>query len=160
MKPEVRAAVYVRADGVCEECQEQLGEEIDHINGDSPELTNLMLLCKGCHRSKTDLRMRPATPEELAVMRELWDTRIAPDDPARLCDSDDWTKRELDLRMDRRERLGGPLKNRCKEVVSTKPVVLFSGKQVVRIKLCDRALRRGACPAAERHIPQGNTSAG
>lgn len=57
----VRAAVFLRSDGRCDQCAAKLktGEgEIDHVLpcalGGEATLDNARLLCRICHREKTD----------------------------------------------------------------------------------------------------------
>lgn len=57
----VRAAVFLRAGGKCERCHAKLktGEgEVDHVLpcalGGEPTIENAELLCRVCHRGKTD----------------------------------------------------------------------------------------------------------
>lgn len=57
----VKAQAILRANGCCEECSAKLkvGEaEIDHILpdalGGAPILSNARVLCRVCHRAKTD----------------------------------------------------------------------------------------------------------
>lgn len=66
----VKAQAILRANGCCEECSAKLkvGEaEVDHILPDAlggePVLSNARVLCKVCHRAKTDqdiVRIRKA----------------------------------------------------------------------------------------------------
>ncbi|MBB4951020.1 5-methylcytosine-specific restriction endonuclease McrA [Kitasatospora gansuensis] len=152
LPPEVKQAVRDQADGVCEQCQEQLGTEIDHIDGDSPELPNLQLLCARCHRAKTDLRMPPATPESRTRIEELWTMRVLVSEPARLCDSEEWNDMSTRLKQERRLRLGHvPKKSHhkiltCEEVTGT---AVFGS--LVALTLCGTPLRDGVCPTPERH---------
>jgi 5-methylcytosine-specific restriction endonuclease McrA len=74
----VRQAVIDRDGGLCRKCGAP-GTEVDHIIGDSGELTNLQLLCPPCHRQKTMLNVHPMSreehPEEWAIAKAL-DGRI------------------------------------------------------------------------------------
>lgn len=58
LSPTRRLEVVQRAKGRCVLCGSP-GAEIDHIEGPSPELTNLRYLCKPCHRAITRLHMKP-----------------------------------------------------------------------------------------------------
>jgi hypothetical protein len=60
LRSEVRRAVIERDQGRCVLCGGP-GEEVDHIAGPSPELTNLRLLCKSCHRVVTEQHLIPIT---------------------------------------------------------------------------------------------------
>jgi hypothetical protein len=85
---------------VCRECG-QPGEEIDHIDGDSSDLTNLQLLCKPCHHTKTVARTEPATVGQRMAIDQLEAQRVVPDEPMLLCDdqeSENWVKVERQLR--------------------------------------------------------------
>lgn len=53
ISPAVRAQVSERGGGRCRACG-GVGEQVDHIHGDSPALDNLQLLCRTCHDTKTD----------------------------------------------------------------------------------------------------------
>jgi len=101
----VREQVWERDQGRCRECGEP-GEEIDHIETDSPELSNLQLLCKPCHHRKTAARMVPASADHRRIVAELARTRVVPQQPILLCDDrDQWATVERQLRKERRERL-------------------------------------------------------
>jgi len=89
LPPPVRQQVWDRDQGRCRECGEP-GQEIDHIDGDSPELINLQLLCASCHHEKTQRRMVPASTDERRRMIELLRReRVASDEPTLLCDDRD-----------------------------------------------------------------------
>jgi hypothetical protein len=90
LPPEVRAAVFERDAGLCVICGEP-GEDIDHINGSSPDLGNLRLLCKDCHREVTEKHLVPATGPELEKFAELH-ARIEAPEPLRPCDAVDWAR--------------------------------------------------------------------
>lgn len=82
------------------------GEEVDHIEGDSSDLSNLQLLCKKCHQAKTAERFHPASPEETAAINLMYVTRVEPDLPTRLCDDEQhWRERWRELKTSRRQRL-------------------------------------------------------
>jgi len=101
----VRDRVWERDDGHCVRCGET-GAEIDHINGDAPDLSNLQLLCAACHRAKTADRMRPASQEQAATVAALYATRVQPDAPALLCDDEQrWQREWPALKTARRQRL-------------------------------------------------------
>jgi HNH endonuclease len=94
-----------RDQGRCRECGEP-GQEIDHIDGDSPELINLQLLCASCHHAKTQARMVPASTDQRRTIELLRRERVAPGEPLLLCDDrDQWATVERQLRKERRQRL-------------------------------------------------------
>jgi hypothetical protein len=100
-----RSEVWERDEGLCRSCG-ALGVEIDHIDGDSPALTNLQLLCEDCHDVKTHERMRPTSAGEQAAIALLERERVTPDVPVLLCDDqEEWENVERQLRAARRQRL-------------------------------------------------------
>lgn len=102
-----RDQVWKRDEGLCRGCGGQ-GEEIDHIDGDSPDLTNLQLLCKTCHHTKTQARMVPATVDQRMAIDQLQRQRVVPDEPILLCDDQEsgtWVTVERQRRQARRKRL-------------------------------------------------------
>lgn len=118
-----RTAVVERDEGRCVQCGAP-GEEIDHIRGDGPEMSNRQLLCRTCHDRKTQdqscegMRLALqglATRSWRDLLRELVKTRepvrtliiqrILPQEPVRLCDTDQWQHFERRLRSERYGRL-------------------------------------------------------
>lgn len=100
----LRVEVRVRDDDRCQKCGKP-GDEIDHINGSSPDLDNLQLLCGECHRAKTSENMAPASETETALIRGLFDLRVAPAEPQLLADDEAaWRHVWLDLEKARKER--------------------------------------------------------
>ena len=100
-----RQRVIARDDGKCQKCG-GVGQEIDHIAGDSAELTNLQLLCKPCHQAKTQARMSPASPEAKVYVDQLFKTRVQPETPIYLADDEhEWQRVSRDLKKDRKDRL-------------------------------------------------------
>ncbi len=96
-----RKEIVDRDGGRCVQCGNP-GEEIDHIDGDSADPTNLQLLCKDCHSAKTQASMVPASAESIAMVEALQRDRVKPDQPALLCDDEqNW---ELIWRLLTRER--------------------------------------------------------
>jgi 5-methylcytosine-specific restriction endonuclease McrA len=86
-----RAAVVDRDSGRCQNCGGP-GDQVDHIDGSSNDMSNLQLLCDRCHRQKTTSNFTPAGPEATLLAIELQATRVAPDQPARPCDDEvRWT---------------------------------------------------------------------
>lgn len=101
----IRAAVRARDRGLCRHC-EKPGEEIDHVNGDSPELDNLQLLCKACHHAKTTERMRLATDEQKRAVDALYATRVLQEAPVFMADDEvEWQRTWSRLKKERRHRL-------------------------------------------------------
>ncbi len=101
----IRDQVWERDGAVCRQCGKP-GEEIDHIEGDSPDPDNLQLLCKDCHHAKTDARMQPATDEQKELIAALVATRVKPEVPALQADDEvRWKAEWSDLKKARRERL-------------------------------------------------------
>lgn len=88
----IRALVWERDKGKCQspKCKKP-GEEIDHIDGDSNDLSNLQLLCKPHHHAKTMAMIQPVTREQIAEInafqRELAGRIDAPT-PSRLADNE------------------------------------------------------------------------
>ena len=89
---EIRAMVFARDDSQCVMCGDD-GEEIDHISGSSPNLDNLRLLCRECHRMVTSTRMVPITDPETMRRRDALVERMEAAAPMRPCDDADWGTR-------------------------------------------------------------------
>ena len=105
LSPATRMQVRERDQGLCRQCGGP-GQEIDHIDGDSPKLSNLQLLCMPCHQRKTTTRMTPASAPHQRMIEKLWRERVAPAEPTLLCDDrDQWAVVERQLRKLRRQRL-------------------------------------------------------
>lgn len=105
LSTEVRQAVWERDQGRCRQCGAP-GEEIDHISDSSPALGNLQLLCASCHQRKTEEWMVPASAESKRQIEKLWRERVAPDEPAYLCDDQEqWAVLHRQLRKQRKQRL-------------------------------------------------------
>ena len=100
-----RAAIIERDGGKCVRCGEP-ANEIDHVAGSSSDPTNLQLLCDDCHNTKTQQAFVPATPQQSAWAKELWDSRILINEPVRLCDDDQhWDSVWRKLKSERSGRL-------------------------------------------------------
>jgi 5-methylcytosine-specific restriction endonuclease McrA len=100
----VRLAVIQRDQGRCRLCGAP-GAEVDHIDGSSPDLTNLRLLCQACHRKVTEEGLVPATVEQAEEARALW-ARVRAVRPHRLCDDEQrWASVWQALLAERREWL-------------------------------------------------------
>jgi 5-methylcytosine-specific restriction endonuclease McrA len=107
LPPAVRATVIERDQSRCRLCGAP-GEEIDHLDGSSPDLNNLRLLCKVCHRKVTEENLVPATAEEAAEAQALW-ARVRAVRPRRLCDDEQrWPSGWRTLLPRRQERLWEP----------------------------------------------------
>lgn len=101
----VRQQVWTRDGALCVQCS-QPGMEIDHIDGDSDELSNLQLLCLDCHHAKTAEQMVPASPDQVAWIQDLYRKRVNPELPALLADDEiRWKDRWSTLKKERRARL-------------------------------------------------------
>ncbi len=106
LSPEVRAAVIQRDGGRCQLCGAE-GTEIDHIENSSADLANLQLVCRTCHRTKTQQMLDPAPPEARLARAALW-SRVEASQPLRLCDDQEaWLKAWRRLKSERRRRLQG-----------------------------------------------------
>ena len=91
--PERRQEVTANSDGKCVRCGAP-GDEIDHINGSSDSPDNLQLLCRSCHKAKTDLSLRPASDESVRLVHHpLWE-RIRADEPHQPSDASGWAWRQ------------------------------------------------------------------
>jgi hypothetical protein len=100
-----RAAVIDRDHGACVLCGAE-GTDIDHIDGSSADLANLQLLCKDCHRQKTEAGFVPAPPEKSAEGAAIWQGRVLAARPQRLCDDPErWKVEWRGLKAQRREYL-------------------------------------------------------
>lgn len=87
--PERRAEVIDRDGGKCVLC-EKPGDEIDHIAGSNDDLSNLRLLCRGCHHEVTASHFMPIA-EQHHIERALWlKRRVRSPEPLRPCDVADW----------------------------------------------------------------------
>jgi predicted nucleic acid-binding Zn ribbon protein len=99
-----RAEVKTRDGGRCTRCGKP-GAEIDHIDGSSPNLDNLQLLCSECHKRKTSENLVPATAESRALLHSLFISRVLPDVPTLLADDEfAWDKTWRGLKAARKKR--------------------------------------------------------
>ena len=99
LSPSIRAAVFARDRGLCQACGSP-GTEIDHVAGDSGEISNLQLLCHACHLAKTldASEFREATERE---REELLALHIRVRNPVPLYPADDertWRTRWATIR--------------------------------------------------------------
>ena len=86
----VRAEVIDRDSGVRQQCGEP-GEEIDHIEGDSSDRTNLRYLCKPCRHEVTDRHLTRIMDGETLLRALNLRRRIGAAEPLRACDRPDWS---------------------------------------------------------------------
>jgi 5-methylcytosine-specific restriction endonuclease McrA len=106
LSPEVRAAVIERDGSRCRLCGAE-GTEIDHIESSSADLANLQLLCRACHRNKTEQMLVPVPLEAQRARAALW-SRVEASQPLRLCDDQEaWPDAWQRLKSERRRRLQG-----------------------------------------------------
>ncbi|MEI5675721.1 MULTISPECIES: HNH endonuclease [unclassified Nocardioides] len=82
-----RAEVWERDGGLCVHCGEP-GEEIDHIDGSSPDFENLRLLCHRCHQKVTESHFRPVADDDIATKRLILEIEVRVVSPEPLQDSD------------------------------------------------------------------------
>ena len=102
LSKQIRDAVFKRDKGKCQICGND-GTTIDHIRDSSPDLDNLQVLCQSCHNKKTFAGMKPANPQQIALLRSLWE-RINSPMPHRLCDDEThwngmWKKLSIELKQ-------------------------------------------------------------
>jgi hypothetical protein len=99
LSPELRTAVFERDNYICRRCGKE-ATQIDHIAGNSNELSNLQALCEDCNFEKAldglTFITEETHPEEWARQQQFYDSialRIATSIPLRICDdSDNWEK--------------------------------------------------------------------
>ncbi len=89
-----RQAIIDRDGGHCVLCDGP-GNEIDHIDGDSPDPANLRLLCHSCHAGVTLSHCGhhddPRTDAEIDALFDRLTARIDEATPTRACDdAEDW----------------------------------------------------------------------
>lgn len=101
----IRLEVKTRNAGKCQKCG-KTGTDIDHIDGGSPDLDNLQLLCADCHHAKTAENLVPASEEQRAWLLALQLTRVMPEVPTFLADDqDEWQHAWRGLKTARKQRL-------------------------------------------------------
>jgi len=100
VRPEVRAEVFRRAGGQCENCGRALDFDratsdsvaiatIQHVRGSSNDLSNLKAFCQACNTADAQarfVRVEPGSPE--ASIAANLATRWSSPAPIRLCDDD------------------------------------------------------------------------
>lgn len=90
LSPETRQTVKDRDRGLCVLCG-CAGDEIDHIDGPSSDLSNLRLLCHDCHMDISKARFRPITDDETWARRQALMLRIHAAEPLQPCDGPEWS---------------------------------------------------------------------
>ncbi len=116
---DIRNAVVERDGGRCVLCG-QPGTEIDHIAGNSSELSNLQLLCHDCHTAKTQENFRPIEPDSQAdrIWSELM-TRINSAEPLRQCDDEaTWPSRWRQIAAERRSATSSVIKHHLRRGIA------------------------------------------
>jgi hypothetical protein len=105
LSPATRRAVKERDRGLCRVCGKQ-GTEVDHIDGSSPDLDNLQLLCPDCHQAKTSEHLAPAPQADRTLILAFELSRVLPDEPRLLADDEhEWNLAWRKLKSERRQRL-------------------------------------------------------
>lgn len=105
LSPSIRTDVKTRDGGTCQMCG-KAGTDIDHIDGSSPSLDNLQLLCADCHNAKTAENLEPAGLKQKVLLFALQLTRVMPEIPTLLADDQvEWKRVWLALRTARKQRL-------------------------------------------------------
>jgi len=88
---DIREAVIERDGGKCRMCG-QPGSQIDHIRDGSPDLSNIQLLCAGCHNKKTIagfVEVSEITDPVACAKGKSLLTRVHARDATRVCDGPD-----------------------------------------------------------------------
>lgn len=95
LSPEIRENVLRRSKGKCALCGKD-GDDIDHIDGASCDLSNLQLLCKDCHNQKTQSNIVAVAPgtaeyEYIKARTEQFWKYVQAVEPVRVChDQESW----------------------------------------------------------------------
>jgi hypothetical protein len=101
---ETRKKVVERDGGRCQSCGKP-GSDLDHIDGNSDDPSNLQMLCGPCHRAKTAESLRPADDESRALILALNLGRVIPDEPQLLADDENaWAGLWHELKRERKVR--------------------------------------------------------
>ena len=100
LSPQIREEVFRRAGGRCENCGRLLDLDgtsgdpdavatIQHVKGDSSDLSNLKAFCRRCNTTDAQSRFVPVVPgsPEAELAAELR-TRWSAPEPIRVCDDD------------------------------------------------------------------------
>lgn len=88
----VREAVLGRNKGLCVSCNSQPATEVDHIDGSSPDASNLQGLCHPCHQKKTESRYVPMD-EGGRAMRDAFLAYVHEPEPVMLAHDRSWKDR-------------------------------------------------------------------
>jgi 5-methylcytosine-specific restriction endonuclease McrA len=107
VSPEIRKSVLEEARGMCQQCGRRFNLKdpdavptIQHLHGDSNDLSNLKAFCRRCNMSDAQSRFRVVVPgspqaEMAADLRRRWSSP----EPIRLCDDHlTWNARWRELR--------------------------------------------------------------
>lgn len=102
--PETRRKVIERDEGRCQSCGKP-GSDLDHVDGNSDDPSNLQMLCGPCHRVKTSEAMQPADDESRALILALNLSRVMPEEPQLLADDEEaWADLWRKLTNERKAR--------------------------------------------------------
>lgn len=110
LSDQARAEIFTRDNHTCQLCG-GIATEIDHIQGSSPDPSNLRSLCGDCNRSRAFAQARTVTaisdPEKFASITARLDrlaARVAAKRPLRICDDEDaWSTIVGKIRSSRKE---------------------------------------------------------
>ncbi len=91
LTPEVYRAVWERDGGRCVLCQAP-GQDVDHIDGPSSELSNLRLLCKACHNDVTLAHLHPTDDPVVIARAAALRQRVDAPEPLLPCDAAGWSR--------------------------------------------------------------------
>ncbi len=89
LPPELREEIKKRDGGMCRSCGSP-GTDIDHIQGSSPDPSNLQLLCRECHNAKTQSLMVAAAPDLVESVHRPIQRRAVEIPHRQPCDTTDW----------------------------------------------------------------------
>jgi len=106
--PKTREIVLERDNGLCQSCGEP-GNQVDHIEGNSDDPSNLQVLCEPCHRLKTFESFEPAGDESRTWVMILYLTRVEPEEPRLLADDVVWREAWARLKAERKARFDASL---------------------------------------------------
>jgi hypothetical protein len=111
-------------------------DQVDHIDGDSSDPTNLRALCGECNRKEAFSNTQASTEEDAAAIREMFNDmalRVAAPDPIYLCDSPEhWGKCWRGISGARRRLVGAA--PRVRRIDPRGPIVPRSTTCEVRFK--------------------------
>jgi len=91
LSSEVRSGVLARNGGWCAVCGTRPAVEVDHIDGDSPDPSNLQGLCHVCHQAKTESHYVPMDDRDREV-RDAFLAYVEESEPVMLAHSERWTR--------------------------------------------------------------------